>query len=193
MDKKPKDAKPLTWPDAKASKRFDPGSMKIPLPFGRISRLVPVADLRFLLREQDVIPSLNERLGKLRRHRQLDSDVAAIMKLATERNVTGMEYMADWELRARLAEAELVGLHLDSNEFAKEVSKKRSSAAKLGRSQYPEEKKLVEDRCERWIRDGMHEKRGNVLRDLKKDLLRCPVSNKTIERWFDKKKAHLTD
>lgn len=189
--KSQREGEPL-WPNPKARKKFDPKTMKLPLPFGHLDRFVVSGGLWLLLTECQVLPDLNERLSKLRKHDQLALEVDAISRVAAAKNIGGVEYMDDWELRARLAEAELVGLHLDSSEFAVKVSKERSTYAKLGWSRYPDDKKLVQDRCERWIRDGMHEKRETMLDELKKELAYHRVSPKTIERWWDERKAELT-
>ena len=190
MAKKVKSDPEITWPESGVERKFDPRLMRLPLPFGRLNRYVTLAGLRFIEVEQ-VRPDLDSRLRGLSKYRELSSDVEAIKKIAAERNVYGTGYLEDWELRARLAEAELVGLYLDASTFAEKVSKKRSSAARKGKSKYPDQRNYVRAQCEQWVREKMPESREAMLDKLFKNESLLGISAKTIEGWWDAVKVEL--
>jgi hypothetical protein len=199
MGKVPKKVEPLCWPDfeddeksrAKGSRRIS-DSLRVDLSFGEMysDDIVTQDGRRFQVKEL-IDSGLEFRLKRLRRFPPLIPAADAIGKLADARGMVGKKYQGDWEIRAKLAEAELAALYLEANTLPKRARQATALMGAIKRHQNsPKQQMKSEVRVlwEEW-REGTRKAKGkNRAADFFREIeaMFPDVEQKTLESWHAK-------
>jgi len=180
------------WPSKGRREDYDPDSLKVALPFGNIhpGDLVTKTGQRFRV-NQFITPDIDARLEKLRQTKQLGPTVKAIKELAASKHIDGKSYLDDWELRARLAEAELFALYTAANTLPRKALRMRAKHSADTRLKNNPEHTKAKARWVALITKNPEMRRRDVLKQLEKEFV--DIEGKKLARWVDAWKKELRD
>lgn len=132
--------------------------------------------------------TLGSRIARLRRHPQLVPYTDELRALAVEKGLGIRDVEDDWELRARVAEAELAALYFDAESLparTRSQTSQKAAAAKVASDPKTQAKAKAFELWRQWQAGQTLHKSGaafalHVVNSL-------PIeSTKTVERWITK-------